>query len=189
MTMTLSKKHGPFARAEEPAVARGGEQLHEFEVLFQEHWERLCRVVFAILGDWAEAEDLVLETFVQLHRRPPPATDNLGGWLYRVASNLGLNALRARQRRTRYEIQAGAKALETDMPEDPADAFERTQERQRVREVLGKLKPRSSQLLILRHSGLSYAEIAEALDLSPTSVGALLARAEKEFEQQYRKRG
>ena len=39
---------------------------------------------------------------------------------------------------------------------------------------------------MLRHLGLSYAEIAEALDLSPSSIGQLLARAEREFEQRYR---
>jgi RNA polymerase sigma-70 factor, ECF subfamily len=40
-------------------------------------------------------------------------------------------------------------------------------------------------VLLLRYSGLSYAEIAEALDVSPTSVGTLLARAEQEFEKLY----
>jgi RNA polymerase sigma-70 factor (ECF subfamily) len=47
------------------------------------------------------------------------------------------------------------------------------------------MKPRSAQLLILRHSGLSYAEIASAIEVSPNSVGTLLARAEREFEEQY----
>ena len=192
MTMTLSKKHSPIARAEGPAAItdvelQAHERNNEFEALFQEYWERLCRVLYAILGDWADAEDLVLEAFVQLHRRPPPARQNMGGWLYRVATNLGLNALRARQRRIRYETQAGAIALFDDAPEDPAVTVESALERQRVRDVLAKLKPRSTQLLILRHSGLSYAEIAEALELSPASIGALLARAEKEFEQQYRR--
>jgi RNA polymerase sigma-70 factor (ECF subfamily) len=40
-------------------------------------------------------------------------------------------------------------------------------------------------LLVLRHSGLSYAEIAVALGLAPGSVGTLLARAETEFELRY----
>ena len=40
-------------------------------------------------------------------------------------------------------------------------------------------------MLILRHSGLSYKEIAATLGLAPGSVGALLARAEKEFERLY----
>ena len=177
--MTLSRRSSPVTRTAGESAA--------FEALFQQHWERLCRVLYSILGDWDEAEDLALETFVQLHRRPPADTERLGGWLYRVASNQALNALRARKRRQRYEEQAGYQALEIDTPDDPAAVVEQAQERQRVRIALGAMKPRSAQMLILRHSGMSYAEVAGALDISPASVGTLLARAEKEFEQAYRK--
>lgn len=175
--MTLSRRLSPAARAagESPA----------FEALFQQHWERLCRVLYSILGDWDEAEDLALETFIQLHRRPPADSQRLGGWLYRVASNKALNALRARKRRQWYEEQAGQMAMASDVPEDPAAAVEQAQERQRVRSALGAMKPRSAQMLVLRYSGMSYAEIAAALDVSPASVGALLARAEKQFEQAF----
>jgi len=175
--MTLSRRSSPAAR---PTVESAA-----FEVLFQQHWERLCRLLYSILGDWDEAEDLALETFVQLHHRPPADMERLGGWLYRVASNQALNALRARRRRQRYEEQAGYLTLESNTPEDPAAAVEGAQERQRVRAALGTMKPRAAQMLILRHSGMSYAEIAAALDVSPASVGTLLARAQKEFEQAF----
>lgn len=144
-------------------------------------------MLYSILGDWDEAEDLALETFVQLHHRPPADTERLGGWLYRVASNKALNALRARKRRQRYEEQAGHLMMDRDASADPATAVEQAQERQRVRAALGTMKPRPAQMLILRHSGMSYAEIAGALDISPASVGALLARAEVEFERAYHK--
>ena len=55
-------------------------------------------------------------------------------------------------------------------------------ERQRVRRVLSQMKSRSAKILVLRHTGLSYAEIAAAIRVSPNSVGKLLSRAEKEFE-------
>lgn len=177
--MTLSRRSSPAARAAAESAA--------FEAIFQQHWERLCRVLVAILGDRDEAEDLALETFVLLHRRPPADTERLGGWLYRVSTNKALNALRARKRRQHYEEQAGSFALEGAAHEDPAALLEQALERQRVREALGAIKARSAQMLILRHSGMSYAEIAGALNVSPTSVGALLARATKEFEQAYRK--
>jgi RNA polymerase sigma-70 factor (ECF subfamily) len=50
-----------------------------------------------------------------------------------------------------------------------------------VRATLARLKPQQGQLLLLRQMGLSYRELAEALDISPNSVGTLLARAEKAF--------
>jgi RNA polymerase sigma-70 factor (ECF subfamily) len=142
-------------------------------------------VLVRLVGDRAEAEDLAVETFWRLWERAPARWDNLGGWLYRVAVRLGYNALRAARRRAQYEVSAGREALELSAPPDPAQAAELAEERARVRAVLGRLPPRSAQLLILRHSGLSYQEVAAALALAPGSIGTLLARAEAEFEALY----
>jgi RNA polymerase sigma-70 factor (ECF subfamily) len=68
---------------------------------------------------------------------------------------------------------------------NPAKEAERSEERQRVQQILQQMPARQAQLLILRHSGLSYQEIAETLNVAPTSVGTLLVRAEKEFMRLY----
>jgi RNA polymerase sigma-70 factor (ECF subfamily) len=154
------------------------------EEVMQVYWERIYTVVFRIVGDRYEAEDLALETFWQLHRNPPHNRANLAGWLYRVATNLGLNALRSRQRRAARETQVSAESRRT--AENPAEEVERRLERARVRHVLSQMESRDAHLLILRHSGLSYAEVAEALELNPASVGKLLSRASADFEQRYR---
>jgi DNA-directed RNA polymerase specialized sigma24 family protein len=57
-----------------------------------------------------------------------------------------------------------------------------------VREVLGSLKPRDAQLLLLRASGLAYRELAATLGMEVGSVGTMLARAEAEFERKFRAR-
>lgn len=160
----------------------------DFEVLFRNHWKRVYSVLLRLVGDAAEAEDMALEVFWQLYRRFPgiQAERNVAGWLYRTATNQGLNALRAQQRRNHYEDAAGRLVHETTSPLDPALEAERNEEREQVRQVLGHMKVRSAQLLILRHSGFSYSEVAQALDVSPGSVGTMLARAEREFEQGYR---
>jgi RNA polymerase sigma-70 factor (ECF subfamily) len=157
----------------------------DFEALFQKHWHSICGALYYIIGDWDEAEDLALETFWQLYKKPPKEPQNLGGWLYRVATNLGLNALRSRKRRQYHEQETLILDSQTNSEQDPAAILEQTQERQRVRLVLSKMKERSAQLLILRQNNLSYAQIAQALDIKPASVGTLIARAEKEFEQGY----
>jgi RNA polymerase sigma-70 factor (ECF subfamily) len=161
----------------------------DLDAAFEEHWPRVYGVLFRLTGDPDDAEDLALEVFYRLHRKPPPANDalNLGGWLYRVAMNLGYNALRSARRRTRYEQEAGVMALEHDAPVEPASEVERRIERQQVRTALARLKPREAQLLILRHSGLSYAEVAATMQVAPGSVGTLLARAERAFEKAYNK--
>jgi RNA polymerase sigma-70 factor (ECF subfamily) len=187
--MTFTRKSGSTASqgkgSAENKLLAPARSLLDFEALFQSHWSRVCGILYRLVGDQAEAEDLALDTFLRLYRRPPGDDHNLGGWLYRVATNLGLNALRARRRRQRYEEEAGYMALDDNPAWDPAAILEHTQEREQVRLALSQMKDRSAELLILRSSGLSYAEIAAALGIAPGSVGTLLARAEHEFEQQY----
>ena len=179
MTVTSNKVNFQTQRA-----ITGSE---DFEATFLEHWPKVYGVLFRVVGDKAEAEDLALETFWRLYQRPPARRENLEGWLYRVAVNLGFNALRSQKRRTQYEEQAGKLALESDPPADPADQAELLEQRREVQEVLAQMKPRSVQLLVLRHSGFSYAEIAAVVEVRPSSVGKLLARAEDEFERVYRR--
>jgi RNA polymerase sigma factor (sigma-70 family) len=159
-----------------------------FESLFREHWAQVYRLLNRLVGDPAEAEDLALETFVRLYQRYPPREIefNVGGWLHRVATNLGLHSIRGWKRRERYEMAAGKYALE-ETPEDrPAEIMAQEEERRLVRLVLGQMNERQSQLLVMRYSGLSYKAIAAALKLAPTSIGPLLLRAEREFEKRYR---
>jgi RNA polymerase sigma-70 factor (ECF subfamily) len=156
-----------------------------FEAAFAEHYQRIYAVLFRLLGDRAQAEDLTLETFWRLWDRAPRQAGNLAGWLYRVALRLGYNALRAGRRRARYEIEAGVLALEVNAPPGPEAAVELAEERARVRAALRRLPPRDAQLLLLRQAGLSYKELAAALGLAPGSVGSLLTRAEAQFEAVY----
>lgn len=160
----------------------------DFEALFLEHWAPVYRVLCRLVGDPAEAEDLALETFFRLYQRSPRKEPgfNPGGWLYRVATNLGLQSIRSWKRRERYELTAGKHALEETQADHPAEIMAQEEERRLVRLALARMNERQSQLLIMRHSGSSYKEIAESLGLAPTSIGPLLLRAEREFEKYYR---
>jgi RNA polymerase sigma-70 factor (ECF subfamily) len=179
--VSVDKLRSPTAKADSAV---------DFESLFQEHWPRVYGVIYRIIGDHAEAEDLSLEAFWKLHRKISGAgkVDPLttSGWLYRVATNLGLNALRARKRREQYELEAGKISLAASGPGNPAMEFERAEDRRRVRQILSQMKPRAAKILVLKYSGLSYAEIAAAIKVSPNSVGKLLSRAEKDFELRFR---
>jgi RNA polymerase sigma factor (sigma-70 family) len=159
-----------------------------FELTFSQNWNRVYGIAFALVGDHAEAEDLALETFWKLYNKPPAniTRERLGGWLYRVVTNLGLNALRSQQRRKSYEQEALQVARAEHAAQNPSDQVERIQTRQNVRSVLAQLKSRSAKLLILRYSGFSYRDIAVSLKIAPGSVGPLLVRAEQEFEERYK---
>jgi RNA polymerase sigma factor (sigma-70 family) len=109
-----------------------------------------------------------------------------GGWLYRVATRLGLNAIRDWNRRQKYELHAGRLDWAGRQPENPAELFADDEERRRVRDILSHMKPKQAQILTLRYSGMPYKEIAAILAVEPTSIGPLLVRAEKEFEKRFR---
>ena len=182
--MTLSRKPNPLADRS-PSSSTGKPGLADFEAVFHQQWGRLCAALYHFTGDRAEAEDLALEAFVQLWQRPPERADNLGGWLYRVATRLGLNHLRSTARRDRYEQEALAERLTQSGPAGMDDEVEERQERARVRAVLTQMDERQARLLLMRHAGFSYQEIGAALGLNPSSIGTLLNRAEQTFEKQY----
>jgi len=173
-------------RIESPGMnAHTGAAL-DFDAVFEAYWPRIHQFLIHFTGDPQEAQDLALETFIRLHDRPAllNGRHNVPGWLYRVAANLGYNALRAEKRRREYEAKAGS----IQGGDDPAETAEVRQERLQVRRILSEIRPRSARLLLLRHAGLSYREVAEALGVAPGSVGTLLGRAEKEFEKRYRRK-
>jgi RNA polymerase sigma factor (sigma-70 family) len=165
-----------------------GSTYDSFESLFRENWESVNRLLRRMVIDPAEAEDLALETFYRLYKNQHLVKDgfNTCGWLYKVATNLALQSIRSFKRRQHYEIHAGKYALEETPETQPAELFAKNEEQRLAGMALAQMDTNRAGLLVLRHSGLSYKDIAQALDLSPTSIGPLLLRAEHEFEKCYR---
>lgn len=154
-----------------------------FEQLFRQHYARIAGVLRKITGDAATAEELADEVFWKLYRQPPAEHDRLGGWLYRSAVRVGLDAIRARSRRQQYEAAAVREA--SLRAADPETELLRDEQLQRVQAVLADLKPAQAQLLLLRHAGHSYRELAALLGVQTSSIGTLLNRAEAAFERAY----
>ena len=159
-----------------------------FESIFHEYWNSIHRLLARMVIDPAEAEDLALETFLRLHKYRPAQYENFNarGWLYKVATNLALQSIRSFKRREHYEAHAGKDALIETQEDQPPRIFSEKEDRYFVRMALGQMNSRQAELLIMRYSGMAYKEIAAALNLSPTSIGPLLLRAEREFELCYR---
>lgn len=155
-----------------------------FEALFHRHYQRVYRLAYRLVGDDGEAEEIAQEAFLRLYQRPLRRGDNVAGWLYRVATNLGYNLLRGNKRRWRREESVLAE-IETTSPGAAVECHRRAEQAQ-VRAALARLKPQQGQLLLLRHMGFSYKELAEVLSVSPNSIGTLLVRAEKAFRRVYR---
>jgi RNA polymerase sigma-70 factor (ECF subfamily) len=160
------------------------------EEVFRGHHARIVGMLARLTGDRGQAEDIAGDVFCKLARRPAAlrGRDDLTAWVYRIATNAGLDALRRRSRRRRREEAAGVETLRLAAPPDALQDVLRAERRARVRAVLADLKPREAQLLLLRSSGLAYREIAQTLGVAAGSVGALLARAEGKFERRFRAR-
>jgi len=158
-----------------------------FERVFFEYYARIVAVLCRVVGDRAQAEELASDTFMRLYQHPlaEEQYQNLGGWLYRTATRLGIDSLRSAGRRKRSEHAAGPDLASA--PDSPLEEILRAERRRKVRAALARLKPFQAQLLTLRSSGLSYKEVAEALGVKDTSVGRRLARAEAAFEKAWRR--
>jgi RNA polymerase sigma-70 factor (ECF subfamily) len=172
-----------------------------FETLFYRHYDRVYGVLYRLVGNREEAEDLTQEVFVKLYhhaftrrlgeatptdasRQLPRARDeeNTGAWLYRVATNLGYDALKKRRRRWQRDAVLLPESEEEAGAEDEVT---RREQRAAVRRALAQLPERDVQLLVLREMGLSYAELAAVCHVAPGSVGTLLARAARAFRAKY----
>jgi len=152
-----------------------------FELLFMRYYSQVYRVLYSLLGSREGSEDLAQETFLELYRHVPTLQGDgaLPAWLCRVALNKGYNVLRS-ERRAQQMLQRFMVGHE-----EHYDEVERAEERALVRDVLARLPERQSKLLLLRHAGLSLAEIAPVLEVAAGSVGTLLARAERAFAGAY----
>jgi RNA polymerase sigma-70 factor (ECF subfamily) len=160
-----------------------------FAELVELYQQRLVTVMQHLVGSKEEAEDLAQEAFLRVYRvrkkyRPRA---KFSTWLFTIANNLALNALRSRQRKPAVPLnvrdsgplgprpaeqlvrdrasQPGARLQQQELVAIIAEALEGLNERQRMAVVLNKFED------------MNYAEIAEVMELSSKAVKSLLSRA------------
>ena len=151
----------------------------DFDILYDEVFPPLFRYCHRLTGDPDVAEDVAQEAFVRLlDRRVAGERAALRVWLFKVATHLIRDRWRVSSNRKRLlEIHPVAPGG----PPDPEWEAERSQEVASVRRALETLDPRDRELLLMREEGFSYREMAEAVGVRATSIGTLVARAQKRF--------
>lgn len=175
------------APSEAVAELNAEEAGFDIEAVFRARYDRVARLIARVVRDPARAEELAVEVFLKLWRNQKAQSGNVEGWLYRVALRKGLDELRRRTRRVRYEGLLGiVRAKHT--PATPEEIHSASEEQDRVRLVLAALEPRQSGFLVLRSQGFSYDEVASTLKLNRASIGTLLGRAQQAFRKEYIKR-
>jgi RNA polymerase sigma factor (sigma-70 family) len=164
------------------AWVRSQDRDSPFDRLFLAEYARVSAIAYRVLGDPQEAEDVAQDVFCSLYRTHGAEVPYAAAWLHRAAVHAALNVIRGRKRRQKRET-AGALEQEriTPLSEaslDPQFAAEVAEQRREVQRALAHLPEKSASVLLLRYSGLSYAEVAAAMNISIGQIGTLLRRAE-----------
>lgn len=163
-----------------------------FDEAFTLHHRAVFRTARALVRDIGLAEDVTQEVFLRYYRNmdATPGEELLRAWLLRVTMNVARNTLRGQTRTTAREDQYAKRAEhEGWFTRAPEEEFERKTEIEAARRALEKIKEPMRSCLLLKQQGLSYREIAEALQINEVNVGSLIARGRKEFVRVYGKIG
>ena len=166
------------------AQMRAGEG-HAFTILFSRYYDALCAFASGYTASRSEAEEIVEDVFVRVWelRDRLDVRESLKAYLYTATRNRALNRLRdekAEARRldeTRFDDAPPGMGQPTPALDEAIHAAEFGRA---VELAVEQLPPRSRQVFLLhRQHGLTYGEIAAALEISPKTVENLLGRALK----------
>jgi RNA polymerase sigma factor (sigma-70 family) len=165
-----------------PSPENAANAFSAFERFFREHYPAVVRIAFGVVGEAQAAEDVAQDVFISALRRfpNPDESEHAAAWVRAAAAHTGLNAIRGERRRDRRQQLSGAEVAPAGPEESALDRESATE----VRHALARLPRRSAAVLVLRHSGLSYAEVAEALNIKVGHVGTMLRRAESALRKE-----
>jgi RNA polymerase sigma-70 factor, ECF subfamily len=161
-----------------------------FTKLVQKYQDRLTGVFANMFHDPVLAEDLAQEVFLRIYRARQgyEPTAKFSTWVFQIASNLASNSRRSKGRKKEVQFQPRAtdsqpvKAGEQLVPEKsalmPTRQLDRSELQERVQAAMETLSERQRMAILLhKFEGMSYADIGEAMEMSPQAVKSLLSRA------------
>lgn len=156
-----------------------------FEMLVRRHTRSVYHLAYRFTQDHMEAENITQETFLRAFAALPKSRIDLPfrPWLFKIAVNLCRNWAKRRKAVLFSEIEDGSEEespLELIADEEPLplEQIEEEEMLKLLRQAIAKLPPAYRLAVTLRYSeGLSYAEIAEALDLPLNTVRTHLLRS------------
>lgn len=167
-----------------------------FEQLMQRYHGRLVRILRHVAGSDDLAEDLAQDVFLRVFRARASylPTAKFSTWLFHIAHNVASNALRDRKRRKEFQVLAPSGSHSAILSLEqmamastgqmPVRRFDKVERAEMVRLAVDALNERQRMALLLcKFEGLSYQEIAEAMELSVQAVKSLLSRARVNLKQ------
>jgi RNA polymerase sigma-70 factor (ECF subfamily) len=156
-----------------------------FSALFERFQTPIVSYLYRLIGDWDAANDLAQDTFLKAYTALPRTADKLqiSPWLYRIATNTALDALRRRKRITWVPLDT-----DIDHPSHQPDQAVRQAESDAIQQALTQVPPDQRTCLVLNmNQGMSYKEIAETLGISVNLVAVRIFRGREKFIDAYKK--
>jgi RNA polymerase sigma-70 factor (ECF subfamily) len=187
----MSAEHDPDA-ALMLRVKQG--DMGAFEQLVDKYKKPVMNVVFRMLRDATEAEDVAQNVFVQVHKSASryEVSSKFSTWLFTIARNLCLNELRRRSRHPADSMDA-AHPEQEDQPwqqfEDkktfsPPETLLHGELEQKIEEALAELpENQRTAILLCRQDELSYEDIAKVLQCSLSATKSLIHRGRETLKQ------
>ena len=165
--------------------------LDAFDQLVKRYESKVYTLAYRFTGNHADANDLAQETFIRIYQALPSfrGDSSFATWLYRIASNVCRDELRRQQRRKKISLdevmsQSGCNLSLAYDSESPEESLEKSELQRAVQNCLNALSDEHRLILIMREiQGLSYEEIAAALDCSLGTVKSRLNRSRQALKQ------
>ncbi len=161
-----------------------------FEELMRRYQARVITVLEHMVGRRHHAEDLAQDVFLRVYRARKNYTPQakFSTWLFTITNNVASNALRSLSRRKEVHVAAdGSTAMSANPLDEMAQAasgwmptrqVDKTERAEVVRLAMQSLNERQRMAVLLsKFEDLSYADIAEAMELTPQAIKSLLSRA------------
>jgi RNA polymerase sigma-70 factor, ECF subfamily len=168
--------------SKETADAFVAGDLKAFEAVYKETFKTIYQLVYRMTGNRQDAEDITHDIYVRAYEKRglyKKERSALSTWIYRIAVNFTLNALRKRKRWVSDSIIENSAAADV--------LIENLDETDMVTDLLGKLNPDHKACLVLREvEDKPYDEIAEILGLSIGTVRSRISRGRDQLKKLFK---
>ncbi|HUP28019.1 MAG TPA: sigma-70 family RNA polymerase sigma factor [Chloroflexia bacterium] len=144
--------------------------------LYECYFERIYRYIYLKVGDATDAEDITEQVFLKMIEAVHGFQwqgSTFASWLYRIAHNQVIDALRQHTRRPQVPLEPVAETLRSER-DDPQSHAERVDFRDHLKEAMSHLTDLQAQVIALKFGGeMSNAEVAAILGRTEGAIKAL----------------
>ena len=164
-----------------------------YQAIYERYSQRVHGVCRRMLGNPQDAQEAAQESFLRVYQALGRFNGRyqLGPWITRIATNVCLDHLRSKARRPSHPVPNEVLMLDeavTEGDSEPERMVIADSESRRVRKVLATLPPMHRAAIVLRDfEGLSYEEVALALQITECQTKALIHRARQNFKRSWTK--